>query len=136
MLKVAFAAFSTLMLATTAVAAEPALHSKVDITTAPKADSLELTFKVLPTDGLHINLDGPWKLEIKSADGLVFEKTTFVKKDLKEDLTGFVVSTKGAPAKKSGELEYSLVSFVCTNDKTACYRDVLTGKAPWSVATK
>ncbi len=120
----------------TARGADLEKHSKVDVTSVPKAGNLELTFKVLPTNGLHINLDGPWKLEIKGHEGLAFDKDTLAKKDLNEGLTGFVVTTKAAPAKPAGELEYALTAFVCTDDKTACFREVHNGKATWSVAAK
>ena len=116
--------------------AEPQMHSKVDVTRAASGANLTLTFKVLPTDGLHINLDGPWKLQLKSHDGLALAQETLVKKDLDEKLTGFVVTTTAAPAKAQGNIEYTLIAFVCTNNQTACYRDVHTGKTPWSVAAK
>jgi hypothetical protein len=110
--------------------------SKVDVTTAAKGDNLEMTFKVVPVNGLHINLEGPWKLEIKEHDGLAFSSDKFARKDLDEKLTGYVVTTSAKPAKPSGEVDYALTAFVCTDDKTACYREVHTGKAPWSVAAK
>lgn len=136
MSKPAIAAFLAAVFPHTCKAAEPDKHSSVAVTTAAKGANLELTFKILPTSGLHINLEGPWKLQMKTHDGLSFDNDTLVRKDLNEGLTGFVVTSKSAPTKPAGAIDYTLIAFVCTNDKTSCYRDVHNGKAAWSAATK
>ena len=40
------------------------------------------------------------------------------------------------PEKPAGEVEYSMVAFVCTKDKAQCFREVHKGKVPWKVAGK
>jgi len=53
-----------------------------------------------------------------------------------EKLPGFVVATAGKPAKAKGELDYTMVAFVCTKEKTQCFREVYNGKAAWNFAGK
>lgn len=106
-------------------------HSTVSVQTVVKGDGLALTFKVSPASGLHINMEGPWTLEIKNPTGLSMAKTTFRKTDMDEKIPGFAV-TGAKPEAPHGSFDYQLTAFVCTNDKTQCYRDVLTGKADWS----
>ena len=120
----------TLCLSATAFAAAPD-HAKLDAAAQKSGDKVELRFKVVPDAGLHINMEGPWKLELTGADGLALAKTTYVKSDMDEKLPGFVVKTAAKPSKASGDVDYKLTAFVCTNDKTQCYREVHTGKLPW-----
>jgi hypothetical protein len=126
----------SLLFATNAFAMGAPDHSKVAVDAKPAGDKLQLVFKVEPTNGLHINMEGPWKLELKSSDGLAFAKTTLGKDAMDEKLPGFTMTTTAKPAKPAGEVEYSLVAFVCTNDKTQCYREVHNGKAAWKTAAK
>jgi hypothetical protein len=112
-------------------------HSTVEATVAPGAsDALTLTFKVVPKTGMKINLEGPWKLELKDAADLPLAKTTLVRADLDEGMTGYTVTTTAKPAKTEGTVNYSLTSFICTTDKTQCYREVHTGTLPWKAGAK
>jgi len=128
--------FLTMALGGQAFAFDEPKNSSVAVEAKPLGQNLQLAFKVSPRAGLHINLEGPWKLELKNAGGLAFAKTTLVRADMDEKLPGFVLTTTAKPAQVSGEVAYKLIAFVCTNDKTQCYRDVHTGKAPWKVAAK
>lgn len=129
-----FTALLTLCLASTALAAPE--HAKIDAAAQSAGDKLQLTFKVVPDAGLHANMEGPWKLELKNTDGLALVKTTFAKGDMDDKLPGFVVQTTAKPAKLGGDVDYTLTAFVCTDDKTQCYREVHTGKLPWKTAAK
>ena len=121
---------SSLLLSAGAFAAAPE-HAKIDAAADKAGDKVELRFKVVPESGLHVNMEGPWKLELTGTDGLGLQKTTFAKGDMDEKLPGFVVKTAAKPAKAAGDVEYKLTAFVCTDDKTQCYREVHTGKLPW-----
>jgi hypothetical protein len=123
-----------LLLATgTALAGD---HASVKASAKADASSVQLSFLVEPTSGLHINLDGPWHLELKDAAGLPLAKTSFGKADMDAKLPGFVVSTQAKPSQPAGDVNYELVAFICTNDQTQCYRDVLKGKVAWQLAGK
>jgi hypothetical protein len=111
-------------------------HARVAVASRTVGDKLELSFKVVPEAGLHVNMEGPWKLELKRHDGLAFAKTTFAKSDMQEKVPGFVATTSAKPSQAKGDVEYSLVAFVCTDDKTQCFREVHSGKAAWSTAAK
>ncbi len=102
-------------------------NSRVDVSKTAK----ELVFKVIPNDGLVINLEGPWKLEIKDHAGLTVEKKLYDRSTLNEKLTGFQVPAVAAKGVNKGEVSYKLVAFVCTKDKTRCYRDVHDAKSQW-----
>jgi hypothetical protein len=106
-------------------------HSKVEVTQEATAKSLTLTFKVVPQTGMTVTADAPWKLEIEAPD-LPLVKNPLGKGDLREGLPGFVVETQERPKTKDGELKYKLTSFICTKEKTQCYRDVHTGSFRWS----
>ena len=128
--------FLTMALSGQAFAFGEPRNSSVAVDAKPQGQNLQLAFKVSPKAGLHINLEGPWKLEIKNTGGLAFAKTTLVRTDMDEKLPGFILTTTAKPAQAHGEVAYKLTAFVCTNDKTQCYRDVHTCKAPWKVAAK
>ncbi len=118
----------------TALAAD--VHSKVKVDTVPDGDNLVFTFTNVPDDGLVTNLEGPWKLDLKSAPGLKLAKTTFARAELDEKNASFSFKTTAKPEGKEGVIEYKFITFVCTKDKTTCYRDVHEGKADWKVAAK
>ncbi|MEY4630388.1 MAG: hypothetical protein RIQ81_508 [Pseudomonadota bacterium] len=92
---------------------------------------LKFDFKTLPGKGLKINTEGPWSLEIKTHQGLVLEKTKMGRSDFKEDLAGFSMVSK--PEKKLGKITYKMVVFVCTENKSQCFRDVQQGSFDWTM---
>ena len=102
-------------------------NSRVDVT----RDKKSLIFKVTPNDGLVINLEGPWKLDVKEHAGLKLEKLTYDRKVLNETLTGFEVPVAAESGVVKGTVTYRLVAFVCTKDKSRCYRDVHESSAHW-----
>ena len=107
-------------------------HSKVSVQSTPKDGNLEFVFKIEPNSDMSVTFDAPWTLDIKNAEGLTLSKEKLKKSDLDQKLPGFKVSTTAAPKAKSGEVEYKLVSFICTKDKTRCYREVHKGKHNWA----
>jgi len=109
-------------------------HSKIEITNAAAGDQLELTFKVTANAGHLATFEAPWKLDLKNHDGLTFASSTLNKENMDEALPGYKVKTSAKPGKQNGEFEYSLVSFICTSDKTTCYREVHKGKHSWTMA--
>lgn len=111
-------------------------YGAVVVESKAAGDNLEFHFRTEPKDGMAINLEGPWKLELKTHEGLTFAKTTFTRAELDEKTAGYKFATTAKPAKPEGELEYSFTTFVCTKDKTQCFREVHKGKAGWKVAAK
>lgn len=97
------------------------LHSKVEV----KAKDKALEFKLVPDSGLVLNSEGPWKLEILEAHG--FEAKEKVQlKDKFDVKTGSVSLQLADVPAKGAVVKFKLVGFVCTADKTKCYRDVHT----------
>ncbi|MEI6834840.1 MAG: hypothetical protein WCL28_12695 [bacterium] len=89
---------------------------------------VELTFKTLPSADLAINKDGPWKLEVLSSGNLKFDKKELKRGDWKEDIAGFTLLS--SPAKtKNEKVKYKLTAFICTKDKSQCFREVVEGVA-------
>ena len=89
----------------------------------------KLVFKTVPNDGLVINHEGPWSLEIKSITGAKANVTTLKRADWKEDTATFDLPVVADASAKEAEVQYMLTSFVCTKEKTQCYREVLEDKA-------
>ena len=109
-------------------------NSKIEITSAPAGDHLEFTFKISANAGHAVTCEAPWKLDIKNHDGLAFANSSFNKNNMDKALPGYTVKPNAKPGKQHGEFEYSLVSFICTSDKTTCYREVHKGKHTWAMA--
>jgi hypothetical protein len=103
--------------------------AQVDVSAKATPDKhVELTFKTSPTDGLAINPEGPWNLKITDAGGLKFDKMEFKRPEWKEQISGF--TAMATPAKeKTGIIKYKLVAFICTKDKTQCFREVVENEA-------
>ena len=101
----------------------------VEVTAKVQADKrVELTFKTLPNADLAINKEGPWKLEVLSSGKLKFDKKEFKRGDWKEDIAGFTLLS--SPAKtKNEKVKYKLTAFICTKDKSQCFREVVEGVA-------
>ncbi len=92
---------------------------------------LTFDFKTIPAKGLKINTDGPWSLELKEYSGLEVVNAKLGKSEFKENLGGFSVSSK--PQVKSGKVTYKMVVFVCTENKSQCFRDVQQGSFDWTM---
>jgi hypothetical protein len=107
--------------------AEP--RASVELTASPTKSSTTLKFKTIPAAGLKINSEGPWKLELKSVNGVVPDVKEYNRSEWKEDLAGWEVVTSGAKGSKSIEVVYKMTVFICTADKAICYREVLDQKA-------
>lgn len=101
----------------------------VEVTALGQPDSrVQFTFKTVPSGNLIVNKEGPWKLEILSSGKIQFDKKELKRADWKEDIAGF--SLVSAPAKTTSEkIKYKLVAFVCTKDKSQCFREVIQGDA-------
>jgi hypothetical protein len=101
--------------------------AKVEVSAKAQADKrVELTFKTLPSTDLAINKDGPWKLEILSSGKLKFDKKELKRADWKEEIAGFTMVSSPAKTKKE-TIKYKLTAFICTQDKSQCFREVVEG---------
>jgi hypothetical protein len=97
-----------------------------------KVEGKELTLKfiVKAKTGFKLNFDAsaPWQLKLKK-DGPKYFAEVYSAKDLRQDLPGFVVTSKTALEKKDLSIAYELVTFSCTDkDKQACFRQVIKGE--------
>lgn len=103
--------------------------ANVEVTAKAQGDKrVELTFKTIPTGDLAINSEGPWKLQLISSGKLKFNKKEFKRAEWKEDIAGFTAVS--SPAKtKSEKIQYKLTAFICTKDKSQCFREVIEGTA-------
>lgn len=106
-------------------------HSSVEVTSTKKGEALEFTFKVIAAPGIKVTLEAPWKLALKQSDGLAFAATDFNKAAMDDKLPGYVVATSAAPGKDAGKLTYALTTFVCTDNKSQCFREVHNGEVDW-----
>ena len=106
-------------------------HSHVEVSQMAAPDGLALTFKVKPHDGMTATMDAPWKLEVEDKD-LVFSKNPLVRSDVDASLPGFVLKATTQPTHTKGLLKYTLTSFICTKEKTQCYREVHSGTFKWT----
>ena len=119
-------AYLNLLFATDSMAFD--LHSKV-VTKASAIPNLDIELVIQPDENMKINQDGPWKLEISNLEKANAAKTKLVKEDMNFSLPGFKLSLNGAQA--GGKCDYKLTAFVCTKDKSQCFRDVHTGSLKW-----
>lgn len=102
---------------------------KLDISAKKTSHSdVELTFTAKPSEGLKINNEGPWKLEIKDQGSLEFSKSEFKRTDWDDKISGFSVIAKPSKSKTS-TIKFRLTAFVCTQEKTQCFREVLEDSA-------
>ena len=102
--------------------------AKVNVTAKKLNDqNVELTFKTIPADGLAINSEGPWKLEIKDPGQLKFEKMELKRSDWKDKEATFTQTGTVAGKGNSSSVSYKLTAFVCTKDKGQCFREVIVG---------
>lgn len=108
-------------------------RAKVEVTAKKISEQkVELTFKTVPSDGLSINAEGPWKLEIKDPGSLKFEKLELKRADWKEKDAAFTQTASIAAKAKSSAVAYKLTAFVCTKDKGQCFREVIESKSDLS----
>ena len=108
----------------------PSKQAAVAVTKALQPDGkIRFDFKTIPAKGLKINTDGPWSLELKSHTGLELAKEKLGRAEFQEAIPGF--SLLGKPTEKSGKIDFKLVVFVCTAEKTQCFRDVHQGSINW-----
>lgn len=101
----------------------------VQVSSVKDKGSKKLIFKTIANEGLVVNAEGPWHLEIKDAKGIKPTAMDFKRSDWKQDIAGFEVPLAEDSAAKSAEVQYKLTAFICTKEKTQCYREVIEGKA-------
>lgn len=119
--KISFITVATSISLNTVIASPAPKYSKVEVALKDSA----LTLKVIPETGHILTFEGPWNLKIDSLQGATTSKNV-LKKDALDQTTGtFTLELKKLESKWNGA--YKLTSFVCTIDKTRCYREVHTG---------
>jgi hypothetical protein len=106
-------------------------HSKV-IVTSKKLDNkqIEFQFQIVANKGMKITFDAPWELSIKKHKGLKLDSDRLKVKALDKKIPGFIVKSEKI-TQMNGEIEFKLVSFICTSDKTRCFREVHKEKFEW-----
>ena len=107
-------------------------HSQVETKVIPEGEVLRFDFKITYPQGLHLNREAPWKLELTSSPSLKFNQTVWDRTALDDKLPGFHAKTTAKPNDPKGTLSYTLTAFVCTDDKSQCFRDVLKGEINWN----
>jgi hypothetical protein len=106
-------------------------HSKVEFSHVQATNgSSKLSFRVVPNSGLKITADAPWKLQIKSSEGIELTATEYDRTKFSESVPGFEIPVSKLNA-TAGKLSFKLTSFVCTENKTQCYREVHEQTADW-----
>lgn len=109
------------------------VHTKIVTEKKLEGDLLTVSFKVdiLDTKTNAFSFEGtPWQFKIKAVEGAKFSQDKFTEKELNRDLPGYtLVSQKGV--EKTGKMDYSFVAFVCTKDKTRCYREAHNASIEW-----
>lgn len=92
---------------------------------------VNLKVKILDEKVNGFSFEGtPWSLKIKKSEGANFSSQTFDEKALDHNMPGYKITSDGNIS-DSGKIEYSLVAFVCTKDKTRCYREAHNGTYDW-----
>lgn len=110
-------------------ASAQATHSKVDVKVAMKDGSLALSFTISPEAGNVVNAEAPWKIELKKFDGLKVEAPLLKGDEVVKSLPTVIM--KASPVAASGTAEWTVTAFVCSKDKTSCFRDAHSGKVEW-----
>lgn len=121
-------AFGMLMIAGYGFA-KASSKATVQISSSKDKGATKLVFKTVPNDGLVINHEGPWSLEIKNITGVKSNVKTLKRSDWKEDTATFDLPVVADASAKEADVQYKLVSFVCTKEKTQCYREVIEDNA-------
>ena len=105
---------------------------KATVTVTAKKDKndVRLSFKTVPAEGLAINAEGPWKLEIKPMSGLKADKSEWKRSDWNEATGEFEFTAHPQSKATSSDVPFKLTAFICTKDKTQCFREVIEQKAP------
>lgn len=97
-----------------------------------KQGKIKFLFATIPAKGLKINQEGPWSLELKEHAGLDIEKKKLGRQEFDEKISGFTV--EATPKAKAGKIDFKMVTFVCTESKTQCFRNVQKGSFDWHSA--
>ncbi len=110
--------------------ANPALaagKATVEITaTELKNKKIELSFTTKAATGLVINPEGPWKLTVKDAGTIKLDKMEYKREEWNEKNATFTAT--GVPSdKKTTDVNYKMIVFVCTKEKSQCFREVVEG---------
>lgn len=90
--------------------------------------NLNVSVEVAPIAGHQITLENaPWMLTFSTKKGNL-KKAGFTAKEFAQDLPKSKIGLE-FEASALGEMPtYKLVSFICTNNKTQCFREIYKGK--------
>lgn len=109
------------------------VHSQVSERVTISADG-KLSFEFEVKTKLAMNWEAPWLLQLNKYEHLSFDKVKFKRGDMDDKLPGFKIATKSKPGGDKGTLDYKLIAFVCTKDKSKCFRDVHKGSFAWAAS--
>jgi hypothetical protein len=115
-------------LITLSTAYSKTMHSKLVISKnqVKTSDEIQLQFKIIPLNGMSYNTVGPSKLKLTSIGKDPKNILVKSKNEFDEKIPGFTVSLKSTQ-ETGPKFDYKFISFVCTSDKSHCYRDVHKG---------
>lgn len=125
------------------LAKEDKKHAKLAVTSnLIEKGHVNLTLELRPISDMLLTLDAPWKLKIKKDKQLGLNEVSFKKDELFAKLCSTKSDTelscslvsKSSPTNKKGDLLIEFTTFVCTKDKTRCYREVHKVEHEWSAA--
>lgn len=103
-------------------------RAKVDLSQKKEAGAYQIRFLVFPaSQDLKLNMDAPWRLQVKAKDAAVFPKTNLQKADFDSNLPGFVLQTGKLALKEKMTVPYELTAFTCTKDRSQCFRELIKG---------
>jgi hypothetical protein len=104
-------------------------NATVEVVQEAQGEKVALTFKVVPQNNLVVNDEGPWALNLAPSQDFAkkIEKVKYTKSDFDFKIPGIKIAIP-TPEKAQEDLEYSLTAFICTADKTRCYREVIKAK--------
>jgi hypothetical protein len=118
-----------LLMNSTLAQAEAGKRATAKFSVKQTNDKVMIEALAVPAKGLVINNDGPWKLTVENAQG--FTVTNKTSTNYSDKTPGIVTLEAKADAKaksKKHSFDYQFTTFVCTADKSMCYREVLKGK--------
>ncbi len=104
-------------------------RAKIEISQKKEGGAYLIKFIVSPANKeLKLNLEAPWRLQVKSNDPAVFPKTKLEKTDLDPKLPGFALKTASLSLKDKMTVPYEMTAFTCTKDRSQCFRELIKGE--------
>ncbi len=98
-------------------------HSEISVQYTQKEENGKFVFKATPKGALVANFSSaPWSMKIRNSTNIEFIKKILDVGMLDKNLPGFHLSAT-LNNREDFSFDFDFVAFVCTKDKTKCYRD-------------